>query len=134
MDDIPELIDLLNDLHGKATKWYDIGIQLHLSTEELDAIRYDCKDVNECFRNMLTKWRSKAHPPPTWRTLIAALKTRAVDEQVLAEELEIKFSNASLQSSNTEQSVPHHAHRSTSASTVSESKYSMLKVLFYITT
>ena len=92
MDDIPELIDLLNDLHGKAVKWYDIGIQLHLSTEELDAIKYDSKDVNECFRNMLKKWRLKTHPPPTWRALIIALKARAVDEQVLAEELEIKLS------------------------------------------
>ena len=92
MDDTPELIDLLNDLHGKAVKWYDIGIQLHLSTEELDAIKYDSNDVNECFRNMLKKWRSKTHPPPTWRALIASLKARAVDEQVLAEELETKFS------------------------------------------
>ena len=92
MDDIPELVDLLNDLHGKAVKWYDIGIQLHLSTEELDTIKYDSNDVNECFRNMLKKWRSKTHPPPTWRALIAALKARAIDEQVLAEELEMKLS------------------------------------------
>ena len=29
---------------------------------------------------------------PTWRALIAALKARAIDEQVLAEELEMKLS------------------------------------------
>lgn len=92
MDDVPELIDLLNYLHGKATKWYDIGIQLHLSTEELDAIKCDSNGVNECFRKMLMKWRSKAHPLPTWRALIAALRARAIDEQVLAAELEAHLS------------------------------------------
>lgn len=114
MDDIPELVDLLNDLHGKAVKWYDIGIQLHLPTEELDAIKYDSKDVNECFRNMLVKWRSKTHLSPTWRALIAALKAPAVDERVLAEELETKFS-VSRQSSNMSESAQ-------SPQTVSESK------------
>ena len=107
MDAIPKLRDLVNALHGKATKWYDIGIQLHLSTEELDAIKYDCRgDVNECFRNMLMKWRSKTHPLPTWSALIAALKARAVDEQVLAEELETNFSHASRKSSNMSESAP----------------------------
>ena len=123
MDDTPELKDLLNDLHGKATKWYDIGIQLHLSTEELDAIKYDCRgDVNECFRNMLKKWRSKTHPLPTWRALIAALKARAVDEQVLAEELETNFSSASRQSSNMSEGAP----------TVSESKYAPSSFVYIV--
>ena len=88
MDAVPELIDLLNELHGKAIKWYDIGIQLHLSPEELDVIERDSSGVYECFRNMLKKWLRTL---PTWRSLIKALKTPAVDEQVLAEELEAKF-------------------------------------------
>ena len=91
MDDVPELIDLLNDLQGKATKWYGIGVQLHMPTDELDVIKCDSNGVEECFRNMLIKWRSKTRLPPTWRALIVALKTPAVDEQVLAENLEARF-------------------------------------------
>ena len=91
MDAVPNLIDLLNELEGKAAKWCSIGIQLELSTDELDIIKCDSNGVQECFRNMIVKWRSKTHPLPTWKALIVALKTPTVGEQVLAEKLEAKY-------------------------------------------
>ena len=39
--------DLLNSLLPKAAKWNSIGIQLGLSTDELDTIRANCI-VEEC--------------------------------------------------------------------------------------
>ena len=91
MDDVPELLELLDALQDKAAKWFMIGLQLRLSTDELDIIEADSAGVEECLRNVLRKWRSKTHPPPTWRALIDALRTSAVGEAVLARQLEARF-------------------------------------------
>ena len=91
MDDVPELLELLDALRDKAAKWFMIGLQLHFSTDELDIIEADSAGVEECLRNVLRKWRSKTHPPPTWRALIDALRTSAVGEAVLARQLEARF-------------------------------------------
>ena len=99
MDASPELGELLNDLCDLATRWYEIGLQLHLSTNELDAIKYDSKDVNECFRNMLKKWLTKTSS--TWRSLIHALKSPALNEQMLAGKLEAKLPQPSNTSKHT---------------------------------
>ena len=96
MDEIPELVDLLFALQGKAAKWFIIGLHLRLSTDELDIIEADSNGVEECLRNMLRKWQSKSHPPSTWRTLIAALREAAVGEEVLAGQLEAKFTVSEL--------------------------------------
>ena len=91
MEEVPELLELLDALQDKAAKWFMIGLQLHLSTDELDIIEADSAGVEECLRNVLRKWRSKTHPPPTWRALINTLRTSAVGEVVLARQLEARF-------------------------------------------
>lgn len=88
---MPELKDLLNAIICKASKWYDIGIQLDLTVDELDNIEANGKSVEENLRNMLKKCLNNHNPPLTWRALIKALKQPALDEQRLASELEKRY-------------------------------------------
>ena len=82
--------DLLNSLFLKAAKWNSIGIQLGLSTDELDTIRANCIDVEECLRKVLQKWHDNTLNP-TWREVITALRSPGVDEMRLAKDLEHKM-------------------------------------------
>ena len=77
--------DLLTSLVPKAAKWNFLGIQLGLSPDELDIIRANSQDVEECLRKVLQKWYDKTLNP-TWQKIIAAL--RALGELRLAEDLE----------------------------------------------
>ena len=82
--------DLLNSLLPKAAKWNSIGIQLGLSTDELDTIRANCIDVEECLRKVLQKWHDKTLNP-TWREVITALRSPSLEEMRLAKDLEHKM-------------------------------------------
>ena len=91
MDEVPDFNDVFGALQGKAAKWDLIGIELNLSADELAIIRADSIGVEQCLIGVLTKWSRRAHPPPTWKVVIEALKTRQVGEAALAKELEDRF-------------------------------------------
>ena len=90
LDPIMDFRDLLNSLLPKAAKWNSIGIQLGLSTDELDTIRANCIDVEECLRKVLQKWHDKTLNP-TWREVITALRSPSLEEMRLAKDLEHKM-------------------------------------------
>ena len=85
-----EFRDLLNTLLPKSARWNLIGIQLGLSQDELDIIRANSIDVRECLERVLQKWFNSS-PNPTWKDVITALKTPALDELKLAQEIEEKL-------------------------------------------
>ena len=76
----------MNSLLPKAAKWNSLGIQLGLSTDELDIIRANSMDVEECLRKVLQRWHDKTLNP-TWQEIVTALK--AMDEARFAKELEV---------------------------------------------
>ena len=85
-----EFRDLLNTLLPKSARWKLIGIQLGLSPDDLDIIEANCVDVEERLMKVLQKW-FKSNPNPTWKDIITALKTPALGELKLAQEIEEKF-------------------------------------------
>ena len=85
-----EFRDLLTSLLPKAASWNPIGIQLGLSPDELDTIKADSCDVQECLRRVLRKWYDST-PNPTWREVITALRAPLLGEMKLAKELERKM-------------------------------------------
>lgn len=68
-------------------KWKMIGLGLHIPRSDLDL----SGDPLECLECMLTKWLKGIDPPPTWEALVAVLRSRVVDEEKKAQELEEKF-------------------------------------------
>ena len=77
--------DLLNSLLPKAAKWNSLGIQLRLTPDELDIIKSNSGDVEECLTKVLQKWKDKTLNP-TWQDVVTAL--RAIGEARLAKDLE----------------------------------------------
>jgi hypothetical protein len=78
-------------LFGVRSKWEHIGIEL-LSKNDTDAIKTEkCNNVLDCLTEMLSVYLKRAKPEPSWRSIIAALKAKAVGESQLAKALEKKF-------------------------------------------
>ena len=72
-------------LYSISRKWYDIGIELELTSDQLSTIRANNNRVEDCLREMLEVWLKTIDPPPTWKALGDALKAEPVNEVALAE-------------------------------------------------
>lgn len=67
-------------------KWYHIGIELHLDVAELDIIKDKYDDPADCLCEMIKLWQKSIYPQPTWSTLSVALRAKAVNEVLLAQQ------------------------------------------------
>ena len=78
-------------LYDVRSKWEDIGIEL-LSKNDTDAIKKEKgNNACDCLTEMLSVYLKRAKPEPSWRSIIAALKAKAVGEAQLGKELEEKY-------------------------------------------
>jgi hypothetical protein len=67
----------------------DIGIELNMVKTDLDAIKVaEGGNPKHCLTEMLTLWLKRVDPPPTWSSLVAALKRPTTGYQQLAEQIE----------------------------------------------
>ena len=80
-----DLAKLQRLLHDVRVKWYDIGIQLNISTDTLDAIRTENPEYGKCLREMLKHWLSSKSQQATFEALVEALSSEPVGENTLAE-------------------------------------------------
>ena len=85
---IDDLKELQERLFGVSNKWYDIGLQLLLSANDLDSIEANSNSTQHCLREMLKRWLRRVNPHPTWKAVVDALKSVVVGEQWLAQQLE----------------------------------------------
>ena len=85
--------DLMNDVAATIpAKWRVFGIQLNVSSNELDRIwDENPQDCQGSFQKMLDHWKKTSTSPYTWRTIIDALKAPAVGEVARANYLETKY-------------------------------------------
>ena len=68
------------------TRWYNLGLELEITPDTLDAIKQDnANKTEDCFRDMLTKWLREHQP--TWSALAEALRSPLVGLNDLAEEI-----------------------------------------------
>ena len=82
-------------LEKVATKihdqWMLFGCGLNLKYETLRAIRAECSDDSKlCLMRVFSLWRSSSSSPFRWETIIDVLRN-ALDQRVLADELESEF-------------------------------------------
>ena len=91
LDQKLNLKNLLDELADILDKWHVLGLQLELKEGTLKAIESDYpKNSRDCLREMLSTWL-KIEPRATWHTLCAALRSRTVGEEKLANDLEAKY-------------------------------------------
>ena len=69
-------------------QWYNIGLELEIDLETLDVIEGNNKDINSCFRAMLTTWLKMVQPKPTLGALAKALQSPTVGFGHLAEQVQ----------------------------------------------
>ena len=73
-------------------KWHDIGIELDIPFQTLNAIEADCPNNSAaCLRKMLEEWLSTTSPAPSWSALVEALSSEPVKEKRLAEEIRTQY-------------------------------------------
>ena len=79
-------------VYSVRNKWYDIGVELNISFQTLNAIKADCpNNCAECLREMLVVWLSRTSPPPSWSGLVEALSSEPVGEKRLAEQIHTQY-------------------------------------------
>ena len=89
---IAKLKSVRNKIWEARSKWQNIGIELDLKKNDLDAINAtNGSDTDACFREMLSLWLKQTKSLPTWSKMIRALKRPAVGFQRLAEDIEKKL-------------------------------------------
>ena len=72
----PQFTTLLNELTNRVSaKWEEIGISLRLESGLLEIIKEDNpKNCRACLRDVLKEWLKQIDPPPSWETIIKAVK------------------------------------------------------------
>ena len=94
-DHTPQLGDRMNDVAAVIpAKWRLVGDQLKLPIGTLDEIQdqnaWRSNSSKNSFEQVFAKWRSLGTSPYTWKTMINALRSPAVGEVTLANELNLK--------------------------------------------
>ena len=84
---ISDLKLVINTLWDARSKWFDIGIELERTPDDLEAIKAKCNSSPDtCFREMLTEWlRDKSSK---WEHIVTALRAKPVGYGKLAKEVE----------------------------------------------
>ena len=93
---IPTVDDLMNEVAAVIhAKWRLVGVQLKLPNRTLDEIQaQNAGRPDQCilsFEQVFAKWRSLGTSSYTWKTMINALRSPAVGEVTLANELSDKY-------------------------------------------
>ena len=83
-----DLKKVLSSVWEARTEWFHIGIQLDMKTSDLKVIKKDYDDAGLCFTEMLSAWLKRMNPPPTWETLVDALKSPTVGYEQLADTIQ----------------------------------------------
>ena len=88
----PTLKALLNELHPVRASWFMIGLELDIPHTELICFRKMHSDLSDSLCEMLMHWLKAADdPPPSWATVVTALRSPLVNERNLAGQLESKY-------------------------------------------
>ena len=80
-----------NLVQDASSKWYALGIQLHIKAAELKVIEMKCTDAGSCLREMISSWLTMVDPPPSWVGLITALERDSVECGDLAAHIRQRF-------------------------------------------
>ena len=88
----PSLRALLNELHPVRGSWYNIGLELGIPHTTLDCFKQNYSDQTDLMREVLKHWLDTAVDlPPTWETVVTALRSLIVNKKNIAAQLESKY-------------------------------------------
>ena len=70
--DLVIILGVLKDGNFQTTEWFDLGLHLHLSYDDLTKIKSDYSSNSHCLRECLASWL-KSDTAATWDTLANAV-------------------------------------------------------------
>ena len=86
---LPSVSLVTQELTAVCEKWQDIGEELGVEQSSLRQILRNNSDPSDCLREMLSRrFRLGA---PTWKDIVAVLRTARIWESHLAHNLEVKY-------------------------------------------
>ena len=86
---IKDLATVQTSLWEARPKWYNLGLQLDMAVDDLDAIKHtNLQNVDECLTDLLRLWLRQADPRPCWEAVVKALKLPSVNFKQLACKIE----------------------------------------------
>ena len=93
MEERPQLAELQNQVI--TNKWFDLGLQLGLTDNDLKEIQQNYSAISDCRREMFSLWLN-TFPGACRNHIIEGLKTISVGEILIAERYTLFISQSSL--------------------------------------
>ena len=84
-DDLCHVQGAIYSIHHK---WYNIGLQLHISYHVLDGKKANNHTTDECLTEMLKHW---LNCDPSWSDLVQALSSEPVGENAIARQIHTRY-------------------------------------------
>ncbi len=82
---------MLEKVTDASVKWFELGLALNLSHDELTKFRDQYRGDNDaCLRETLA-FRLNSRGPLTWRDICTALRSPTVKRNTLADEIESQY-------------------------------------------
>lgn len=85
------LFELQALTYDARPKWFNLGLALGINSTKLKTIEIDHREVDPCFREMLSTWLTMSGPQRSWQRLFTALRQPTVGFKDLVESIEDKF-------------------------------------------
>ena len=83
-----DAVDVLEELLPAQNKSYELGLKLKLSHHEVESIHSVYSKPQSRLLHILIGFTSQTEPRPTWRVIVEALRSPAVDLPALARRVE----------------------------------------------
>ena len=81
-------MDVLEEILPAQNHSFKLGLKLRLPHHEVEAIHSTHSDPKDCLLHVIIECFRKAEPRPTWRVIVDALRSPAVNLTSLANEVE----------------------------------------------
>ena len=86
---ISDLVVVREAAWEARNEWYDIGLGLGVSADDLDEIKEDNpRNCKACFRDMLKVWLRRSQPCPSWKEIVKVLRSPVIGYGELADRLQ----------------------------------------------
>ena len=79
---------VLNELFEARNQSYVLGLALQLPLDKVEDIHSQYQNPGECLLHVIVAFLRQTDPRPTWRVIVNALRSRAVDLPTLARRVE----------------------------------------------
>ena len=83
-----DVMEVLEELLPAQNKSFNLGLKFKLPLHEAEAIHGKAQSAQDYLRDVLVKFLKQVEPRPTWRVIVDALRSPAVDLPQLANRVE----------------------------------------------